>query len=277
MQLAGMLGVSLLCVLALGSATFAWYSAEAEVRISSVSAQTTITTAGPLDVTPTLYKYNGNGSNGYILEPGSEAEGAPTLSTTFSDSFTAFDNNENISITGWYPGYKQTYCLGLTAVSAGTITIDLSKFTNTNNTGETRYIYSSGTTTTPIEMGYAINIYTHAPILASSWSANATSTTIAWSGDDSSDKFKYTSANRDSYASANLYSGSIAASTLYYFFFTIEFSNLSNTWYHEVNVSGTQIYAPGSGTRYFLADSTANGDSSSYMGLKFKMDTIGIY
>ena len=272
--------VALACVMTASVSTFAWFQAEANVRISTTNSSTTISVSAPEGITlgsAVFYKYTGNGDYGYTTAISSSAK------VTGEGAVFEEVSASSVSVTP-APGKKMTYCAAVTATS-GTISragIKLKSYTVTNNAN--RWRLNSGKTAVDgnVSIEEAINIYAHTD----------TSCTGTYGSESSTDMFEFDYADPYNKSATNLTllsSTEVTASSTIYVFFTIQFDNDSATYYEEYSAtpastpvtsstsvsSVSRLYStPANDTnpRYFF--NSSSGNSSCYEGLTFSITSM---
>ena len=255
--------IGLLAVSTAGVSTYAWFTAQINVNVSSsTSDSSSITVSRPDDLTGECLEYMGNTSNGYLTK-GSETRFATVSASSFG------------TISNLKPGYKASYLMKVKGATAYKLT--LTGFTPGSDSnlhiigGSPNY----SDTNVRISAAHGINIY------CKSYTTENHANYLGWVEDTAElnsstyDKFKY----NGSMTSAVLNDDATAtsASSFAYIYFTVTFDDHSPSFYTEYDKAGTgakPLGYDGSGTRYFLQDD--NGNSNCFKGLSFRITSLQI-
>ena len=268
--LAFAISIGLTAIMAASVATFAWFQADAQVEIQTTSETATITVQAPSDVEindPDIYYYKGNNTGGYNGSYLDSITSEDTALTKLGANFAPVTTSAQMTISAAWPGYRKTYAVVIHATS-GTISsgsMILKSYTTNNANFTNRNILSTPPSYNKIQIEEAINIYT---------GVNSTGV-YSVSGTDS---FQYSGSSLAD--TTILETTSFTSTTDAIFFYTVEFSNGSDTWYREVTSASSELYntpsdsdSAGSVARYFVKD-TVNGNSSCYEGMTFTITNL---
>jgi hypothetical protein len=274
------IAMSVLTVSCLAVSTYAWFRMQDTAQVEFFSMHV------PEDIVCNLKYYSGNYDVDTATYPGykdprvlSDSTKASTV-TDYSTQFITIPNSEFVAngpldLQNLQPGVCHTYSAEVTSGNASSLTFDLTQFLAPIS--ETRRI-KEGTSYTSkgITLASAIDIYAEAFPLSTD---NATNTTNAngflttYMEGTPTDKFTYfdTSTTTTAYT---ISSGSLTASAGLLIVFTIEFTNLPETYYayegpHASDADSTSSYA------YYTRSSA--GDSNCYAGLTFKIQALSIH
>lgn len=270
----GMIGMSILVISSLATATYAWFT-----KIN-VTASTGVMTVSTIEQTTwKFYAYNGNLDENYT------AEGA------FADDFTEITdlNKSTLATTaGLFAGDAVTFCIEVTGMEGDSydISLDLTGVrSNTwyaqkggNNHRYARKTIGSTPTTREANVGWAMDIYTM---------GDADNSIYLDGSNWSTDKYEHTFENDDTYAvdaganKKNLFTVSSAAPSggSYFIFYQAYFSDDNGT--HFTEQADYHYAAPAEyprtsePLRYFLYDDV-NGNSNLYAGLRFELTNLSL-
>lgn len=266
------------CVCTAGVSTFAWFQAESRVRIETTSDSARVTVTAPDSLETAFYVYTGNGgaitgssstaSAGYDQYWTKEISG---FETNFSQINNATPSN---SASALVPGRRLTYCIKLSGEEdAGISGTHSATITNVNDTGgRNRYLYNGGTTSNLVKLGWAINVYGTCVVTATDAlpSASDIQNFIRAEGDDVFLDAPPSTVNHSSaFASATS-----ATNKHFYFFYTIEMSNLDGTYFQQVDDSGSAVDVSPTADTSTYWEKTGLGDSEVYSGLTFSISEI---
>ena len=278
LSLIASIAIGLLAISTAGVSTYAWLNASSNGMMTAKSGNsTTITISSSEQFDYRYYYFNDNGANGY-----------KTASTSYANFDAAFSEYSETSasyssVSNLWPGYKMSFCIKLTTSSAFSLTINDSDVTKgTIGGGKHRYLYNSGTTTTEIDLARAMRIYADKTTSNSKVTFDNFLSGKDTSSVDLANKYEYSKyadgAFALSTATSTLVSQVAASETTYYIYYTVEFSNSSETYYQEVNGSdGKPVSVPGTGSiRYFKFVHDSTGNSNVYKGLAFNINTMNI-
>jgi len=249
------------------------------------------------------YEYNvsSKGMSGYI-----DLGELNTPSKTFTDystDFISLATNYNFQMSGLVPGARLTFALEVTSSYGNSlVALNMSSFLNLFDTTTFNYVLNGKNndtvTTKRVGLADAINMYTS--VFATENKTVAEITTAANSvvtqkTSDSVDLFNFDSKanidNGETVAGSTKgeikYSGvvndlisntfdatdSTHTQNMQIFFFTVEFSNLANSYYStKVPTTGTIT----EGATYFYKDEI-NGDSNVYKKTTFRINEMHLY
>lgn len=273
LSLLGSIGVSLLAVSTAAVSTFAWFRAEADVQVSAASSDpVSITVNAPdpevISITTKLYAYKQNGAAGYTT---------PLSNVAFNS--TNFEEITSLSgtITGLHPARRKTFCLEVTSESTITsLTMKINTLTDSAKATDTfkRYILTS-VTQDPSESSF---VKMSSAIKFNGICTDSASYTEPNSGDQTLEASTTSLSN----------SAAMNANTIYVFY-TLKFIDDETTRFIEYEkidsnsfqrlydsphtVIDTQTHEViDTKNRYFKQD--ANGDSSCFEGLSFKINEL---
>jgi hypothetical protein len=249
------------------------------------------------------YEYNvsSKGMSGYI-----DLGELNTPSKTFTDystDFISLATNYNFQMSGLVPGARLTFALEVTSSYGNSlVALNMSSFLNLFDTTTFNYVLNGKNndtvTTKRVGLADAINMYTS--VFATENKTVAEITTAANSvvtqkTSDSVDLFNFDSKanidNGETVAGSTKgeikYSGvvndlisstfdatdSTHTQNMQIFFFTVEFSNLANSYY-STKVPTTETITEGA--TYFYKDEI-NGDSNVYKKTTFRINEMHLY
>ena len=280
--------VSLICVMSASISTFAWFQAEANVQIQTSSSSATITVTKGLDYF--LYAYKGNyadkNTDGDVI-----GYSTPYTITSFSSDFYLIDSDAKqtkaLASNGLWPGRRLTFCLAVTGLAKTHVKLDLTRFTSERAAASesrlARYVYTTTQTSILVESAWAFNIYADSATTNSNYSRHLNLKAIADGTTALESQFNKTPGNAIAKDSGKTYttetiplvnSTAISSGTSF-IFYTLEFSNSSDTFYEEVNGSGTAITVPpDEGSRFFHKNT--GGNSNCYEGLSFGINGLSV-
>ncbi len=263
--------VAFFSVCTAGVSTFAWFQATANVNIQTATDSASITVTKPDDVTCEFYAYTGNTAKGYT--PTNVArETASATELTFTGAFgTKLEGAaQTIAAGSLIPGNCLTYCIKIT--TAGTHSASITSFTETKNAN--RLVYSSGTTTTQVALGWAMKIYYWSVTSITDESASLSGLydyiNVGTNRSGNVFDYAYGTAAKDSYSIGS----GIKTTNNIYLFYTIEFDNTTYSSYQHVDSSGNPVYVSSTGTTYW--SKSDSGTSEAYEGLGFNITGITI-
>lgn len=238
------------------TATFAWYVAnrQASVTISNISAES--------GMTYTLKYLTDNGDSGYDEDDG------VTVTDYSSDFIEVLDpENSPFNISYFQPGKKYTYSLEVSAGFAETslVRLDITDFTSSFST--TMFNNNTGMGVT---LASAINFY--GACFDYSDSTITTNANSFVTDTDPFDKFDYDASDiaDQEIASGNLGVNYPADSGTIVFFFTIEFSNESDTFLTKSGSDETWDYY----SRNPLEEDNTISNSNPYRNMDFTLSEL---
>ena len=270
----GMIGMSLLVIASLATATYAWFT-----KIVATVNTGTMTVVAPDEYS--YYAYNGNDPNW---------DSAPN--GTFGHDFVQITNENKASLTSFtdvYPGQSKIYCIEIASKNPEkTISLAINSFISNNSTkqglAQKRYIEGE---TTEINIGSAIDITAMASPDGSGYYDNTLHT--GWLVDTNpigplaGDVFNPTISKLSEGTQGSPVislgenpitifeeDGSQDEWASLYLFFRVYFSDATTTLYGEINTTDGYNVPKASGPREFVLDPT-NGTSNCYAGLKFQL------
>lgn len=197
-----------------------------------------------------------------------------------------------MTFSGLWPGYRVSYCLAVSNVSKNRLKMDLTRFTSEKASATDarlkRCIY--GNTSTLIEIGWAINIYTDAAATSTNYVRHLNKKLISDGTTVLTDNFTYAAGTaipvdqNQTYTTpdnshTNLLTTATISNHAAYIFYTIEFSDETSTYFQECNPQGNAISLPASsGDRLYKSYATAGnaGDSSCYSDLAFSIQKLTV-
>lgn len=286
------------------STTLAWFISK---RVATVGVENVILASN--EVYFKLKSFVGNyenndsskGVSGYI-DPGELALPSKTV-TDYSTDFITLANNFNFSVSGLVPGARLTFALEITSSYGNSmVAMSMNSFSNLFDTTTFNYVLSGTNndtvTTKRVGLADAINMYTSVYATANKTAAEITTaanSVVTQRTSDSVDLFNFDS--KENIDNGEAVVGSTKGEIMYYgvsnellsstfeatdsthtqnmqiFFFTIEFSNLANSYYSsKVPTTGT----PAEGATYFYKDNI-NGDSNVYKKTSFRINEMRLY
>ena len=252
--------VALACVMTAGVSTFAWFQAEANVRVSATNSSTTITVVNNLNITLTasLKYYTGTYTDGV----GIGYTGSPAM--LYSDFLDA--DLSHRSLSNLHAGYKMTFLVEVVATGGnmGSVYLTMTGMNSTNaGTSSNRFDVTDGDELDkPIVLANAINIY-------SGYVEDTSSVSIG-----GTDKFVFSSSSVSDYELVAQTSGVGDVAYLYY---TVEFSATDSLYTEYRQAAATDILFPAPSSlgseRYFKQD-PSYGNSNCYDGLSFSVPSL---
>lgn len=241
------------------------------------------------------------GMSGYI-DPGELTTPSKTV-TDYTTDFVTLGSNYNFTFSGLVPGARYTFALEVTSSYGNSlVAMNLNSFSNLFDTTTLNYVLSGTGDDTVTEkrvgLADAINIYTSVFATENKTAAEVTTaanSVVTKKTSDSTDLFnfdskenidngetvsgstkgeiKYSGINNELISSTFDATDSTHTQNMQIFFFTIEFSNLVNSYYSsKMPTSGTPI----DGATYYYKDAT-NGNSNVYQKTTFKINEIKLY
>lgn len=289
LSLLASMGVSLLAVASASISTFAWFQAQADVTITASGASTTITVTKPDDYS--FFAYKGNKLSSW------------TPNNTFENDFIEITSAEILAqqtdLSGIYPGQKFTYAVKIENKTSANLKITKIKSNDTSMESISRARVVWQQTSTYINIGWAMNIYSTS-VAATTPSYAQYSGFVSNPASGNEDMFKYdefdtTQDEDENYIYRRAYylegttssnvvalkrpisifsSSSLSGTT--YIFYSVVFSNEDTTYFKEMDGgSGTaeEIDIPKpTGTRYFKK--VTYGNSNCYSGLTFALTEL---
>lgn len=257
-----MIAFSVLSFASLSVATLAWFTANSTATFST--SQMTVD-AG---IQYNLYVYKNGTSTLYEEEP------TFTEGDEFDDFFDPITSITNIN--GWRPGQKVTYAIEVIGFTGTDLYFYLSSYNSPAATSPTRVVR---TTSYSIRMAWAINIYS-----ASYASKESFADFFERQDQDGEREDKLTdildlaipSTVGEDVSITDPLAHATSVNNTVTFFYTLEYSDDSGTYFIETNGSGTPIDEPGQGavTRYF--QKSTSGNSNCYAGLTFTVDELTV-
>lgn len=278
-----MIGFAVLSTSSLAAATFAWFTV---IPARMQSGTMTVTSVDAFD----FYAYKGNPDDSYVPEH----EG-----NDFEDDFVLLDENTSpadlalyTSLSGIAPGKAMTFAFKYENRTSASV--EITKLTSNDgvmqNLSQKCYVANQATTT-PVNVGWAINIYTTAITTTSGYADYVNDPSDGYTAED---LFLYDELSANSaYHRANYLAGTTSSNivtltnplTVFqsdslsgdtYILLSVMFSDESSTYFQEVDGdSGTASpidIAPESGNRYFRKATT--GNSNCYGNLSFAINEI---
>ena len=288
--------VALACVMTASVSTFAWFQAEANVRVSTTNSSTTITVSAPESRelgAATMYAYNDNGSYGYTgdIKTGSRITDGDVLNFT---EVTSVNKASLLAVTNLSPGKKMSFGVKIETDSALTsASLALVKYTAKNNTYRKVLTSLSNPGSENGSTGTIGDIVFIEDIVNLYGSANGTGSFSLGSAKNMSADFScsktytagsgYTTKAFDNldYGIFNDVSVSVAASAYLYVFYTIELSSSAGL-YNEYVKSGEKYYpchevisSDLTDNRYFYQPASG-GNSTGYAKLQFQVNELKV-
>ena len=290
-KMIGMIGMSVLIISSLATSTYAWFVSRNKATVNT----TTMTVDAGLQYK--FFAFNGNfqGSN-----PSNPVAGYTTATPTgtFENNFTEITSASQTAFDNMWPGERLTFAVHVWAISKTKITLSVTEFASeiTGINIRAVKIVDEVVQMSAIDMAWAINLYGCQSADAGYYSqfiegyepydstvqsptktalTNVLPRTIGTVVSDETKETEFTLAESTST------DGQIDQDATYgyetYLFYTVEFSNLGETWYRETDSTGTAEY-PYHGTgdiKYYIQDSIY-GNSSCYEGLSFSISQLKI-
>lgn len=291
------IAIGLLAISTAGVSTYAWFQASSQVQIQASSSSTTITVNKPDDFT--FYAYKGNKLSTW---PNKGTFGYDFVSVTSSTLA------EYTSFTSFVPGQNFVYCVK--AQQASSLQIYIKKIISNNATKQglphERLTWSSNS----INVGWAIDIFEYDEVTNHDVLPSTNYLTLVSTLERNSnypDRFDFSETNNRTVLEASgtgsspekvitlssdigIYDNSVSTlnygkttSALnntkdVYAFFSVVYSDSSDTYYQEVK-SGSDstpvVVSPTDRDRYFQKDDE-NGNSNCYAGLRFALNQITV-
>ena len=272
----GMIGMSLLVIASLATATYAWFT-----KIVATVNTGTMTVEAPDEYS--FYSYNGN-IDGSFDPTGTFADDFTMVTSSNKAAHTVFTNSK-----ATYPGQSKIYCLYVDSRTKA-VSLKLNRFISNDSAKQgLSQARIDSDTDKRINIGQAIDITSMSSQDGTGYYNSSLET--GWLvGVDPADGLtgdvfdpSIDVLNSGSYASPEIDLGSSpitiyedtstqSAWTKIYVFFRVYFSDATSTLYRETSVDQYNIPVT-TGNRTFVADPT-NGTSNCYAGLKFQLTAL---
>jgi hypothetical protein len=264
--------------LALG--TYAWFTVRgAEASISFWSMRVSEGLKWKIKYFTGNYETSTNSFAGYH-DPRTPGKGGTVAKhcTSYSTQFVEIADGKYVEggpldIRHIAPGYCHTYSIEITSdyQTAMNVELRLTEFTCPEST--TNLLYDNGTTTRGVTLGTAMDVYSKGYALTADDATNAASADNFLNDyilGNPTDNFDYDDVTHAIPANGyQLFAGVAPAKSSFVFFFTLEFTNLANTFYSVAK-------RPDETDAHTYWSRNTGGNSDAYENLYFQINTLYI-